>query len=232
VPDQNGVVGGIGRVLKDDGVAVIEVPYVRDLVEHAEFDTIYHEHLCYFSLTALTGLFGRHGLMIQDVQHLPIHGGSLRLFVGKGGQQSETVRGLQSQEYALGMNQLAYYRPLAERVETVKRGLRELLGDLKRRGQRIAAYGAAAKGATLLNYCGIGAETLEYVVDRSTYKQGQYMPGVHLPIEPPTRLLKDWPEYLLILAWNFADEIVAQQAEYRAGGGRFILPVPDPRIVE
>jgi SAM-dependent methyltransferase len=232
VPDQNGFVRGIGTVLKDAGVAVIEVPYVRDLVERSELDTIYHEHLCYYSLTALGALFGRQGLTIRDVERLPIHGGSLRLFVGKRQAQSDAVRALSAEERALGMDRLEYYRRLADRVESVRRGLRDLLAELKRRGQRIAAYGAAAKGATLLNCCGLGTETLEYVVDRSRYKQGQYMPGVRLPIHPPERLLASRPDYLLVLAWNIADEIMAQQAEYRAGGGRFIIPIPEPRIVD
>lgn len=231
VADLNGVIEGIGLVLKDDGVAVIEVPYVRDLVEHAEFDTIYHEHLCYFSLTALDALVRRHGLMLQDVERLPIHGGSLRLFIGKGTQQSEAVLTLLAEERALGMHEQPYYDRLAAKVEAIKAQLTSLLGELRSRGQRVAAYGAAAKGATLLNYCELGTESLEYVVDRSTYKQGQYMPGVRLPIYAPEKLLETQPDYLLLLAWNFADEIMAQQSEYRARGGKFIVPVPEPRIV-
>jgi hypothetical protein len=232
VADLNGFVRGIALLLQDVGVAVIEVPYVRDLVDHAEFDTIYHEHLCYFSLTALTGLFRRHGLTIQNVERLPIHGGSLRLFVGQADHQSETVHDVLDQERGLGIERLDFYRNLSARAERVKANLVRLLDDLKQRGLRVAAYGAAAKGATLLNYCAIGADTIEFVVDRSRHKQGLYMPGAHLPIVASDRLLQSQPEYLLILAWNLADEIIAQQATYRARGGQFILPVPEVRIIE
>jgi SAM-dependent methyltransferase len=232
VPDLNGVVQGMALLLRDDGVVVIETPYVRDLVERSEFDTIYHEHLCYYSLTALDALFRRHDLVIQDVEHLAIHGGSLRLFVGKSAQVSEAVTALLDEERALGLDRLGYYQDLAARAVTVKQRLRDLLAELTGRGQRVAAYGAAAKGATLLNYCGLGPDIVEYVVDRSSHKQGLYMPGVRLPIRPTTLLVEDPPAYLLILAWNLADEIMRQQAAYRAGGGHFILPIPDVRIVE
>jgi SAM-dependent methyltransferase len=231
VPDLNGVVRGIATLLRDDGVAVIETPYVRDLVDRAEFDTIYHEHLCYYSLTALDALFGRHGLVIQDVEHLAIHGGSLRLFAGRAGQPSPAVTALLEEEHRLGLDRLEYYQGLAARAAAVKQCLRALLVDLTGRGQRIAAYGAAAKGATLLNYCGIGPDLIEYVVDRSGHKQGLYMPGVRLPIGPPTLLTERPPDYLLILAWNLADEIMRQQTAYRAAGGRFILPIPDVRTI-
>jgi len=232
VADLNGFVRGVALLLKETGVAAIEVPYVRDLVEGAAFDTIYHEHLCYFSLTALEALFGRHGLAIQDVERIPIHGGSLRLFVGRAANRSESLRAMLLDERERGLDRLDYYLGLAEKAAAVKQRLRDLLHDLKGRGARIAAYGAAAKGATLLNYCALGAETIEYVVDRSEHKQGRSMPGVGLPIRSPDVLLDDPPDYVLILPWNLADEIVRQQAAYRAQGGRFILPVPDPRVVE
>jgi SAM-dependent methyltransferase len=231
VPDLNGVVRGMATLLSDDGVAVIETPYVGDLVERAEFDTIYHEHLCYYSLTALDALFRRHGLVLQDVEHLTIHGGSLRLFAGRAGQPSTAVAALLDEEHRLGLDRFDYYGNLAARAAGVKQRLRDLLLALKRRGQRIAAYGAAAKGATLLSYCGLGPDVIEYVVDRSSHKQGLYMPGVKLPIGSPTLLTDRPPDYLLILAWNLAEEVMRQQAAYRAAGGRFILPIPDVRII-
>jgi SAM-dependent methyltransferase len=234
VPDLNGFAEGLRLVLADTGVAVIEVPYVKDMLDHCEFDTIYHEHLFYFSLTALDRLFERHGLRIVDVERLPIHGGSLRVFVAHasaGQTPTSAARELLAEEARWGVADPAVYLGFAAKVEQLRRDLRGLLHRLKGEGKRIAAYGAAAKGSTLLNYCGIGRETLDYVVDRSTVKQRLHMPGVHLRVEPPARLLEDCPDYLLVLAWNFADEIVQQQAQYARGGGRFILPVPEPRIV-
>jgi SAM-dependent methyltransferase len=233
VPDLNGFVGGVRRVLRAGGVAVIEVPYLNDLLARCEFDTVYHEHLCYFSLTALDRCFARQGLAVADVERVPIHGGSLRLFAvpdRAGVTPSARVRQLLAEEAAWGVMTVEPYRAFANRVERLRESLREMLADLKRRGRRLAAYGASAKGSTLLNYCGVGRETLEFVADRSSVKQGRFTPGTRLPIVPPERLLEDQPDYTLLLTWNFADEILAQQAEYRRRGGRFIVPVPEPRV--
>ncbi len=231
VADLHGFVEGIRTLLKDDGVAVIEMPYVKDLVDHCEFDTIYHEHLCYFSVTALDHLFRMHSLFLNDVKHLSIHGGSLRIYVEKTENLSPAVRDMLRTEAVEKVNQIDYYRGFAERVERIRKELRSLLGSLQREGARIAAYGAAAKGSTMINYSGIGPDLLDFVVDRNIHKQGLYMPGQNIPVLGPEVLLERMPGYVLLLAWNFADEILQQQQEYRQRGGRFIIPVPTPRVV-
>ena len=235
VPDLNGFVTGFHTLLKPHGVAVFEFPYVRDMVENLEFDTIYHEHLCYYSLTAIDRLFSRNKLKVIDVERLPIHGGSLRVYAGRDDRgdnpPSEAVNELLGQEAEDGLNGVDYYARFADRVAHLRLELVETLRELKSPGKRIAAYGASAKGSTLLNYCDIGAETLDYVVDRSTVKQGRYTPGSHLAILSPERLAEDMPDYVLLLTWNFRDEILTQQAEYHRRGGRFIIPVPNVEIV-
>lgn len=233
VPDLNGFVAGIRTLLKPTGVAVIEAPYVKDMLDHCEFDTIYHEHLCYFSLAALDACFRRHGLIIRDVTRVPIHGGSLRLFASPAESVSAVsphVTNLLAEEAAWGVGTEEPYRAFAKQVADIRRNLRELLESLKADGKRIAAYGASAKGSTLLNFCGIGPELLDFVVDRSTAKQGKLTPGTGLRIYAPDKLLEDMPDYTLLLTWNFADEILRQQGEYRKRGGKFIVPVPLPRV--
>ena len=236
IADLNGAVRGIARLLKDSGVAIIEVPYVKDMIDERQFDTIYHEHLCYFSLTALNNLFRRHHLMMQDVERLSIHGGTLRTYVTKAGSPSapaatETPAELLREEAEWGVRDKTFYLGFGEKVEELRSELSKLLKELKLQGKRIAAYGASAKGSTLLNYLRIGAETLDFVVDRSRFKQGHLTPGNHLHIFPPEKLLEDKPDYVLLLTWNFADEILAQQAEYGRRGGRFIIPIPELRVV-
>jgi SAM-dependent methyltransferase len=231
VADTNGFVAGIATLLKDDGVAVIECPYVKDLIEHGEFDTIYHEHLCYFSVTALRGLFSRHGLYITRIVPLAIHGGSLRVFVQRENRPERSVAQYIESEHRLGLDRLDYYADFSNRVSQIRTELNELLQGLKERKARIVGYGAAAKGTIMLNYVGIGQETLDFVADRNTHKQGRYIPGVRLPIASPERVLAEQPDYVLILPWNFKDEIMAQQAEYRRRGGKFIVPVPRPTII-
>ena len=231
VADTNGFVSGIATLLKEDGVAVIEAPYVRSLIDHGEFDTIYHEHLCYFSVTALDHLFRRHNLFLNHVEPLQIHGGSLRLFVEKRAKPSTAVKAFLETERRLGIDTLEYYANFSERVNSIRDELREMLATIKKNGKSVVGYGAAAKGTIMLNYLNIGRDTLDFVADRNTHKQGRYVPGVRLPIEAPARILETQPDYVLILPWNFKDEIMEQQAEYRRRGGRFIVPVPRPEIL-
>jgi 2-polyprenyl-3-methyl-5-hydroxy-6-metoxy-1,4-benzoquinol methylase len=231
VADLNGVVAGFQAMLKPDGRVVVECPYLKELIENLEFDTIYHEHLCYFSLTALDRLFRQHGLEIVDVEHLSIHGGSLRIFAAHAGcaTVSESVRTTLDDE-AAWVHDAAYFQRFADRVQLLRSKLVDRLSELKAAGNRIVVYGASAKGSTLLNYFGIDGTLIDYVVDRSTVKQGRHTPGTHLKIYSPDRLTEDQPQYCLLLTWNFADEILRQQHRYRENGGKFIIPIPDVRV--
>jgi SAM-dependent methyltransferase len=232
-PAINDFVAGLALLLKPKGCIVLEFPYACDLVEHVEFDTIYHEHVFYFTLTTLVPLFNRHGLAIIDVERLPIHGGSLRIFAAHQGARSAkpSIPSLLGEETAKNVGSQRYYEEVAPRVQSLGRLLVKQLRELKDAGNSIAAYGASAKGSTLLNYCQIGTEVLDFVADRSTAKQGWLTPGTRVPIVAAEEVLLRNPDYTLLLTWNFADEILQQQAEYRQRGGRFIIPLPEVQII-
>ena len=226
MPDLNGFVEGIATILSDDGICEIEVPYVRELIGHLEFDTIYHEHLCYFSVTALDALFSRHGLSINDVRSCrstEARSGSRSAERRAGPVRAETSRG-RGRQGCLDSTTTRF----ADRVAQVQRSLREMLQRLRGQGKTIAAYGAAAKGTILLNSSGIGSDLIAFVADKSPHKQGLLMPGVRIPIVPPERILEDMPDYVLLLAWNIKDEILRKQRAYLEAGGRFIVPIPSP----
>lgn len=231
VADTNGFVAGMARLLADSGLAVVEFPYVRDLIDHGEFDTIYHEHLCYFSVTSAEALFARHGLYLNDVRRLPIHGGSLRLYFEKTANPSGDVKSILAEEKELGICDFSYYAAFGDKVCRMRNEVRHLIGTLKADGKRIAAYGAAAKGTIMLNYLGFNDRTIDYVVDRNVHKQGNYMPGVRLRIDAPEKLMEDKPDYVMILPWNFREEIIRQQEAFREAGGKFIVPIPKLTIV-
>ncbi len=231
VPDLNGFMAGIRTLVKPDGLAVIEVPYVRDMVERVEFDTIYHEHLCYFSVHAVAALVRRHGLVLQDVRRVPVHGGSLRLSIGAGERHGRSADRLLDEETALGLNTEGYYRVFRRGVERVRQNLTETLARFRAEGATIGAYGAAAKGTVLLNYCGLNADTIAFVSDRSPHKQGRWMPGGSIPIVAPEAIAERQPQYVLLLVWNIRDEVLKQEQAYRRNGGRFIVAIPQLEIL-
>lgn len=232
-PQINDFVAGLKTLLAPGGHIVLEFPYAAELIENNEFDTIYHEHVYYFMLTPLLPLFARHGLQVQHVEQLPIHGGSLRLFACHQGEQAvdKSVAQLIAQEAQLGVNEDDLYTQLSDRVAQLKSSLLSTLAQLKADGHNIAVYGASAKGSTLLNYLDPPAGSLDFIVDKSTYKQGLFSPGLHLPIDEPTRLEAEQPDYTLLLAWNLAEEILAQAKDYREAGGRFIIPIPKVQVL-
>ena len=231
-PTLNSFMEGLSVLLADDGVATIENTYVKDLIDHCEFDTIYHEHFSYFSCTAVDALARRHGLYLNAVEHFPaLQGGTLRWQLGRREDVQPSAQSFLDAERAHGLTTFRYYREFGARVERIRSELRELLASLKEQGATIAGYGAAAKGSTLLNFTGIDGGLIDYVVDRNVHKHGLFMPGVHIPIAEPEKLLETQPDYVLLVAWNYRDEVLRQQAEYLHRGGRFIVPVPSPEIL-
>jgi SAM-dependent methyltransferase len=235
VPDLNSFVEGIRILLKPTGTATIEFPHLLRLMEGNQFDTIYHEHFSYFSLLATERIFAASGLTLFDVEELWTHGGSLRVYARPAEDGSRSVRprvaALRETERAAGLERPESYARFEEQVRETKRKLLALLIGLKRDGKRIAGYGAPGKGNTLLNYCGIGPDFLDFTVDRNPYKQGKFLPGTHIPIHAPERLQREKPDYIFILPWNLKDEIVAQLDVARSWGARFIVPIPEPAIL-
>lgn len=231
VPDLPGVLLGMRLLTEPAGVVSIEFPWLYRLVEHLEYDTVYHEHLSYFSIVALEKAFARAGLAIFDIEELSVHGGSLRVLARAGKEHGPRVAELVARERALGLDRAAGFHAFAKRVAANKTALRALLTGLKQDGKRIAAYGAPAKGNTLLNYCGVSTDLVEYTVDKNPLKVGCLTPGARLPIRPVSVLAEDRPDYALILPWNIAPEIVTQERLYRERGGRFLVPIPEPKAL-
>jgi 2-polyprenyl-3-methyl-5-hydroxy-6-metoxy-1,4-benzoquinol methylase len=234
VPDINDFVGGMPLLLKPEGVITLEFPHLRELMANNQFDTLYHEHYSYLSLTALMPVFKRAGLRLFDVEHLPTHGGSLRIYAchqKAAYADSGAVTACLSQEAAAGLTRLDTYTAFGEKVRATKRALLDFLIAAKRDGRRIAAYGAAAKGNTLLNYCGVGTDFIDYVVDKNPVKQGKLLPGSRIPVRSPEAVSDTRPDYLLILPWNIKDEVIEQMAGIRQWGGQFVVPIPRVAIL-
>jgi hypothetical protein len=232
-PDTNDFVSGLRTLLKPDGWVILEFPYGVEMIEKVEFDTIYHEHVFYFTLTPLVPLLARHGLEVFHVERVAIHGGSLRLFASHCGAQKvrATVGALLAEEQKLGVGAPRYYQHFSERAEKVKTDLIEFLRTQSAAGKRVAAYGASAKGSTLLNFVGDFARSIEFIADRSTYKHGKFSPGLHLPIVPAEELALRAPDFALLLVWNFAEEVMRQQAAYKESGGTFVIPLPELQTI-
>jgi SAM-dependent methyltransferase len=236
VPQLNDFVAGIAALLRTQGSVTIEFPHLLELIRHVEFDTIYHEHFSYFSLYAMEQVFRRHGLRLYDVERLSTHGGSLRIFAAHAARadlsDSASLREVRAQEEAAGLADLKTYMQFAKRVDECRDSLREFLAGAKRDGKRVAAYGAAAKGNTLMNFCGITPDDIAFVADRNPHKQNKLLPGTHIPVISPEELMQAKPDYVLILPWNLRDEISRQLADIKAWGGRFVTPVPLVQIFD
>jgi hypothetical protein len=235
VPDLNDFVAGIPHVLQPTGTVTIEFPHLMRLFDENQFDTIYHEHFCYFSLISAQAIFEKHKLKIFDVEELWTHGGSLRIYARHQADESrpvsERVLALRKREEEAGYLDVATYVKFEERVRETKRKLLELLIDAKRAGKRIVGYGAPGKGNTLLNYCGIRTDFIDFTVDRNPYKQGKFLPGTHIPIHHPDKIDEVKPDFIFILPWNFKDEILAQLAHARNWGAKFIVPIPEATVL-
>jgi SAM-dependent methyltransferase len=236
VPQLNDFVAGIAALLRPQGSVTIEFPHLLELIRHVEFDTIYHEHFSYFSLYAMEQVFRRHGLRLYDVERLSTHGGSLRIFAAHAARadlsDSASLREVRAQEEAAGLADLKTYMQFAKRVDECRDSLRAFLAGAKRDGKRVAAYGAAAKGNTLMNFCGVTPDDIAFVADRNPHKQNKLLPGTHIPVISPEELMRAKPDYVLILPWNLRDEISRQLADIKAWGGRFVTPVPLVRIFD
>jgi len=235
VPNLNDFVAGIAVLLKPEGVATLEFPHLERLIAGNQFDTIYHEHFSYFSFVTAELLAHRHGLKAIDVEELPTHGGSLRLYLardGSGHHISPRVPALRSREERAGFRELATYTGFVDRVRRTKRELLSFLIAAKRQGKLICGYGAPGKGNTLLNYCGIGPDFLDFTVDRNPYKHGRFTPGMRIPIYPVEAIEEAKPDYILILPWNLKDEIVQQMEYVRRWGGRFVVPIPTVSVID
>lgn len=234
VPDLNDFVAGMKIVLKPQGVLTMEFPHVLQLIQQNQFDTIYHEHFSYFSFLTVEKIFATHGLTLFDVEELSTHGGSLRIYgrhSDRDGKISDRVTELKAKEIQAGLNQIETYLGFGEKVKSIKRDLLSFLIDAKKHGKSIVGYGAPAKGNTLLNYCGIRTDLIDYVVDRSPHKQGLFLPGTHIPIFSPDKSRETKPDYLLILPWNLKDEIIRQMADIRKWGGNFVIPIPHLEVI-
>ncbi|MEO6094782.1 MAG: class I SAM-dependent methyltransferase [Fibrobacteria bacterium] len=234
VPDINDFVAGFPIVLKPEGVSTFEFPHLLRLMENRQFDTIYHEHFSYLSLTTVQRNFESHGLRVFDVEELSTHGGSLRVYAchrNAAHKEAATVAGLLERERDFGLRDLSRYATFGEEVKSVKRDLLSFLIEAKRAGKSIAGYGAPAKGNTLLNYCGIRTDFIDFTVDRSPHKQGTWLPGTRIPVKGPEHIRIAKPDYLLILPWNLRDEVMDQMAYIREWGGRFVLPIPSVAVV-
>jgi SAM-dependent methyltransferase len=234
VPQLNDFVAGIAALLKPQGSATLEFPHLLKLIENVEFDTIYHEHYSYLSLMAVEHVFSRHGLRLYDVEQLSTHGGSLRIFATHAHRRelpdSAALSALRAQEAAAGLGEIDTYRRFADRVQACKRSLKEFLARAQRESKRVAAYGAAAKGNTLLNFCGVTPRDIALVADRNPHKQGKFLPGTHIPVATPEALMDLRPDYVLILPWNLEHEIRGQLDGIRAWGGRFVTAVPQVAV--
>ena len=236
VPDLNDFVAGVRLLLAPRGVATFEFPHLLRLMEGNQFDTIYHEHFSYFSYQSAERVLADHGLIVFDVEELPTHGGSLRVFARHADHDElaihTRVSDLRHREAQAGLHRLEGHRAFATQVIQTKHDLLDLLIDLRRRGRSVAGYGAPGKGNTLLNYCGIRTDLVDYTVDRNPYKHGKFLPGTHVPIYPPEKISETKPDYVFILPWNLKDEIVGQLSYVGEWGGNFIVPIPRPTILE
>ncbi|MBT4821424.1 MAG: methyltransferase domain-containing protein [Lentisphaerae bacterium] len=236
VPDLNDFVEGMHVLLSPGGTITMEFPHLCQLMEHNQFDTIYQEHYSYYSFTTVEGVFAAHGITLFDVDETPIHGGSLRIYGRHADNNAypvtDRVHDLKAREEAMGVTTLDFYFAFAEKVKETKRQFLEFLIEAKRAGKTICGYGAPGKSATLLNYCGVGTDFIDYTVDRNPYKQGNFTPGTHIPILAPEQLAETQPDYLVILPWNLVDEISEQTSYIREWGGKWVVPIPACRVIE